>query len=214
MNTCPFHKLKAGLPELPPNIAKLPIDERGYPIPFFVAYVDGKPEFRAADPRKKMICILQKRCWVCGERVRAPFAFTIGPMCCYNTISAEPPAHIECSLWSVKGCPFLSKPKMERRDHEELSKSFGQGAGVMITRNPGAIAVWVTKNYKLVRDGDSYLFKIGVPDSVSWWREGRPATRAEVQESINTGLPLLRECGMDSETEAREGQRVAKLLPL
>ena len=40
------------LPPMPSRIAALPVDERGYPVPWFVAWIDGKPEFRCADPAK------------------------------------------------------------------------------------------------------------------------------------------------------------------
>ena len=29
------------------------------------------------------------------------------------------------------------------------------------------------------------------PEAVEWWAEGRPATRAEVAHSVDTGIPLL-----------------------
>lgn len=211
--SCPFHQLKPGLPPLTPRIAKLPVDERGYPIPFFVAYVNGKPEFRAADGKKFMQCLLQKLCWVCGQRIQSPVVFPIGPMCVLNRITAEPPSHEECAQWSVKGCPFLSKPQMTRRDHEELSKATAT-AGIMIERNPGVICLWKTRAFHTIRDGDKRLFHIGAPLAVSWWREGRMATRAEVMESVNTGLPILRGHGMDADTEAREMERLYSLLPL
>jgi hypothetical protein len=39
------------------------------------------------------------------------------------------------------------------------------------------------------------LFELFEPHRVDWYAEGRPATRAEVTASIETGVPLLRrEC--------------------
>jgi hypothetical protein len=32
---------------------------------------------------------------------------------------------------------------------------------------------------------------MGEPSQVEWWAEGRPATREEVQRSIDSGLPAL-----------------------
>jgi len=66
-------------------------------------------------------------------------------------------------------------------------------AGVMIRRNPGAVCIWVTKEFRVMREGDGVLFRLGDPEQVLWFAEGRKATRAEVLHSIETGLPLLME---------------------
>lgn len=196
MNGCPFHAhRRQDLPEpMPARIQKLPVDERGYPIPFFVDYVDGKPEFRAMDGRKFDRCLNEKLCWVCGERLKRHVAFVLGPMCTITRTSAEPPSHLECAEWSVQACPFLSKPQMKRREDELINNEMteGRGAGVAILRNPGVSAVWVTTRYTIFPDDNGPpLIEVGDPVSVSWWREGRDALREEVLASIESGLPHL-----------------------
>lgn len=191
---CPFHKVRADLPPLTERLKKLPVDERGYPVPFFVAWPDGKPEFRMADPVKWKLCYRDRLCWVCGERLGRFMAFTIGPMCLINRTTADPPAHVECAEWSVKGCPFLSKPQMVRREDEFTEANGVEPAGLMIKRNPGVTAIYITRSYKLFPDGTGRaLIKIGDPITVTWWKEGRTATRAEVDSAIETGLPFLKE---------------------
>jgi len=64
-------------------------------------------------------------------------------------------------------------------------------AGEMITRNPGVSLLWTSKAYKPVRAENGVLFDVGDPHEVSWWREGRAATRAEIMNSIESGYPLL-----------------------
>jgi hypothetical protein len=44
-----MHQLRLTLPSLPSNMRDLPVDTRGYPIPFFVQGIDGAPEFRLAN---------------------------------------------------------------------------------------------------------------------------------------------------------------------
>lgn len=193
MSKCPFphHQLRADLPPLPERFKNLPIDERGYPVPFFVKWLNGKPEFRIADGYKHKLCMIQRLCWVCGQKLVGLKTFPIGPMCSINRISSEPPSHLECAEWSVKGCPFLSKPNMKRRE-DDLTRNLSASAGIMIERNPGVTVLWTTLSYRRVSDGSGEkLFSLGDPHSLSFWSEGRTATHKEIMHGINTGLPLL-----------------------
>lgn len=178
-------------PEPPARIARLPMD-RGFHVPWFVAWIDGKPEFRAADPVKHRLAITKRLCWVCGDILGRYLTFVIGPMCAINRISAEPPCHLECARYSAAVCPFLSRPHMERREND-----LPEGAtcpGVQIRRNPGATLLWTTRGYTIVPDsGRGLLFNIGDPESTEWWAEGRAATRSEVLASVDSGLPILME---------------------
>lgn len=182
------------LPPMPPQIAARARDERGYPVPWFVAWIDGKPEFRVADGEKLLQAVEFRRCWVCGRKIHDPtFAFVIGPMCAINRTIGEPPQHRECAEFSVRACPFLSIPTAKRRE-ANMPVEGRDPAGFSIRRNPGACAIWLTKKYKLDRPtvGEpGVLFRIGNPQSVHWYCEGRRATRDEVLHSIHTGLPIL-----------------------
>jgi hypothetical protein len=179
---------------MPTRIRALPID-RGYPVPWFVQWVDGQPEFRAMDLSKFECAIHDRCCWVCGQRLGAHLAFVIGPMCAINRTSSEPPCHLECARWSAIHCPFLSRPHMVRREGNiplDLKAHKGDAA---IERNPGCAGVWITKRYTPFRApgaaGTGWLIEMGPADSVEWYAEGRPATREEVEKSIESGLPLL-----------------------
>jgi len=222
MSTCPHHHhLRPELPPLTPRIAKLPVDDRGYPVPFFVQWVDqwnqatkpgvGRPEFRMMDGDKWKRCVKEKLCWVCGEKLGAYMAFPIGPMCTINRVSSEPPSHKDCAEWSVKGCPFLSRPNMVRREDELTEADKGNVAGVMIERNPGVIAIWVAKNYNTFRANKGYLLRLDEPVSVDWYTEGRPARVGEVLKSITDGLPTLLGVCRD-EGEIRECHKMAQVV--
>ncbi len=203
-------KYRPELPKAPSRILGLPVDERGYPVPWFVAWVDGKPEFRAMDTAKFIRAIKEKRCWVCGELLGAKFAFVIGPMCAVNRISSEPPSHLECAVFSAQGCPFLTKPHMVRRENDLAPEVRDNMAGVGLKRNPGVAMVWVTKSYKMIKvpkmngHGMGYLLEIGGPLEVRCFAEGRTATREETEESIRTGLPALIAAGEVDGPEAVE----------
>jgi hypothetical protein len=186
--------IRPELEALPVRLRHLPLDARGYPVPWFVDWIDGPdgrvPEFRAMDPEKFRRAVTERRCWVCGEPLGRWLTFPIGPMCAITRTTAEPPSHLECASWSVRNCPFLSQPRMVRR--EGGMEGAEKAAGMMIMRNPGVICIWTTRGYELFNDGQGKpLITIGNPESVAWWREGRAATRAEVEDSVAGGLPIL-----------------------
>lgn len=179
------------------RIGALPRNAVGYPIPFFAATVDGQRDLREADP-KAFVAAVQGACWVCGQprrvgRRHRQDAFVIGPMCAVNRVTAEPPCHLDCAVYSVRVCPFLSRPDMVRRDTgmpEERTMP-----GIPIMRNPGVSAIWVTDKWKTFRDPikNGIMFSLEQPSlNVQWWACGRAATRTEVIAAIDSGMPALR----------------------
>lgn len=201
---------------MPERINRLPIDDRGYPVPWFVEYVNGKPDFRVIDGRKLVRAVKEKLCWICGEKLGTYLAFTIGPMCAINRTISEPPSHRECAEFSARVCPFLSLPK-KKRDEEDLPAGAVEAAGIGLKRNPGVVCVWITKGYMIMRVENGILFRIGDPLETKWYAHGRSATRAEILESINSGIPLLKaeEEGPEAVKELRRryDDVVSNLLP-
>lgn len=176
---------------MPPRIKALPLDEHNRPVPWFVDWIDGKPDFRVADGDKLVRAIKEKRCWVCGEKLGRRQCFVLGPMCAINRTTAEPPAHLECARYSVQACPFLSTPCMHRRERD-LPGGLQPAGGIMIRRNPGVTLLWVTHGYQLFGDGaGGVLLHIGEPVNIEFWRQGRAATREELFASIASGMPAL-----------------------
>ena len=186
--------LRPELGVLPKRRRHLPLDSRGYPVPWFVDWIDGEPEFRAMSVEKFKRAIKEERCWVCGDRLGKYKTFVAGPMCLINHTSAEPPSHHDCAEWSAQNCPFLVRPHMERREDDVINNE-GQGDAAIL-RNPGCSALVTTKGYRVFRAAGSatgWLIDMGEFERVEWFAEGRPATRAEVEHSVETGLPLLGE---------------------
>lgn len=195
---------------MPPRIARLPRDHRGYPIPWFVAVLDdGSRDFRIADGDKRRDAVRFSLCWVCGGPLGANLAFTIGPMCAVNRISAEPPGHYDCATYSARVCPFLATPQMVRREagKPEGITSLKDGPGIAIERNPGVALVWGTRRYDIMlldpRDSSKFLCQLGDPTHIDFWCRGRPATREEILASMESGMPLLEaSCDMDDDPAA------------
>lgn len=177
-------------PDAPPQIQALKVEARGYPVPYFVSWLAGLPEFRAVDPRKIERAHNRGLCWICGEPIAGQVkAFVIGPMCAVNRISAEPPSHPDCARFAATACPFLTKPMAKRR---HMEGAHGPPAGLMIERNPGVTLIWFCRAYRTLKEPGGLLFRIGTPHRLEWYAEGRQATRAEVLASVESGQPILR----------------------
>ena len=209
-------KYRADLPPIPQRLLRRPV-ERGYPVPWFAAKVDEHYDFRIVDARKFKPAIDYKLCWICGGRLGAHLAFTIGPMCAINRTISEPPSHRECAEWSIRACPFLTQRETRRRA-ANLPEEAREPAGVGILRQPGVVLLWIAKSYRVLRVGDGILFRIGDPVETHWFREGRDATHAEVLASIESGYPiLLSEAQADGPAAVQEleaaRERAMALLP-
>jgi hypothetical protein len=157
---------------------KLPIDARGYPVPWFVCWIDGKPDFRVADSSKMVKARQLGCCWVCGEKLGKWKTFVIGPMCAVNRTTSEPPCHDECAVFSATACPFLTLPRAQRRD-ANLPHDIKGPAGMMIERNPGVTCLWTTDRYQLFNAGNGLLYRLANPVRIEFYTERRHATRAE-----------------------------------
>lgn len=201
-----LNKVRPDLEVLPVRLRSLAIDDRGYPVPWFVAWVDGKPEFRMADQAKLGRAVRQRLCWVCGEQLGRIVTFVAGPMCGINRTSAEPPSHLECAQWSARNCPFLSNAKVRRREDEQINNDtlVAAAPGLALTRNPGVCVLWSTRGYQLWSPGNGgVLFEMGEPvGPLEFWANGRAATRAEIDGSIETGIPKLAELAEEEGEDA------------
>lgn len=183
-------ELRPGVAPVPHRMLGRPV-ERGWPVPWFCALVDGAYDFRIVGPGKFEMAIDRRLCWLCGRPLQRKLAFVIGPMCAINRTTSEPPSHCDCAAWAVRVCPFLTQ-RQQHRNAQGLPATMVAPPGEMIARQPGVALVWQTLRYTLFDDGSGgALIRIGDPIATSWHREGRAATRAEVLESIASGLPTL-----------------------
>lgn len=207
------------LPAPPRRMARLRLNPAGYPVPWFVDDGSEDPDFRVIPPGKIAYAVRHLRCWLCGTELGRMRASVIGPMCAVNRTSSEPPSHQDCGIYAAIACPFLSNPAKRRR-LGDLPEGVLPAAGVALERNPGVAVVWTSRNPRPFRppDGRGVLFNVGHPEQVLWFTEGRPATRAEAQASIASGLPVLEEAAaadgpMAVDQLARMVAAVVPLLP-
>ncbi len=211
------NQLRKGLPPLPDRIKALPIDARGYPIPWFVATIDGVRDFRVADGEKRYRAVKEELCWVCGQKLGKYKTFVIGPMCAVNRNTSEPPSHRDCAEFSVQACPFMMLPKAEYRRANLPPGS--EMLPEMLDGNPGAQCLWIATDFKTYKvDLHNWLIRIGDPVQTSWWCEGKPATRQQIIDCFDKRLPLLRDMAVAESKEAeaalnRMVRETMKLLP-
>jgi hypothetical protein len=201
---------------VPAEILELPL-ERGYPVPWFVARVNGAYDFRVLRPGAFEYALAWETCWICGKPLGAWCTFVVGPMCAVNRTSAEPPSHPECAEWAAIACPFLVRPHATRRAGG-LPDGTHEPDGIMLRRNPGVALCWHTLRGRIKLRRPHRLLDMGKPYEVSWFAHGRPATRAEIRASIESGLPALAEIAIKQGPAATRQldkyvHRAMKLLP-
>lgn len=206
---------------MPRSMQSRPRNEQGYPVPWFTPHnpETGTWDFRYMGQGKIEESVKHSLCWTCGERLSLPCAFVLGPMCAVNRTSAEPPSHVECAIYAAKACPFLARPKMERPSgHTGIVPQSDDNsiAGIALMRNPGVALVWITKHpvYNLA----IRLFDIGEPERVKWYAHSRDATREEILESMDSGIPHLMKLAQEEGDEAvaalhRQFDEAKELLP-
>jgi hypothetical protein len=178
---------------LPRRMAGLPRDHRGYVVPWFVTWEGDVPQFPIVDPKRWTRAMRNKLCWVCGQPLGRVALFVLGPMCCVNRISAEPPTHRECATYSALVCPYLCSPRMGRVPLEKVTggPTIAPG-GIMSLDNPGTCALWPTRNWHSMATMSGPLVKFGEPvERVEWYAHGRVATDTEAADSFRKGCGRL-----------------------
>jgi len=101
------------VPSIPPRIARLPKDKRGYPIPWNVLRgVDDTPIFTVNDQDKHMQALRSNLCPICGERLGKWRWFVGGIRSAFDPNGAyyDLPGHHECETFALQICPYLALP--------------------------------------------------------------------------------------------------------
>jgi hypothetical protein len=215
-SACPYHQSLTGI-ETPARIRALPVDQRGYPVPRFVAWFDGKPDHRVIDPAYVHRCIRDRVCWICGEPLGRTGFFAFGPACALEQTTGEPPMHRGCAEYAVRACPFLSRPTAHRRraamppDDLIVSEQHIEG-------NPGVTVLWGTKDWTPfthpgLKMNGGILFRFGEPVEVLWYTEGRLARRVEAVAALTRAGGDLATVGVPASEIARRTRALDAVLP-
>lgn len=96
---------------VPRIMRDVPRDNRGFPVPYHlrpVGFTEGDPaDLRVLNGQALYLCLVERRCGICGRRLNHRLVFSGGPFCVMNRVFTEPPLHEECARYAMHVCPFL-----------------------------------------------------------------------------------------------------------
>lgn len=187
------------------RMTHLPLESRGYPVPWFVQWFNDKPDFRVVDGNKFRQAVRFNNCWICGERLGSRKTFVLGPMSALSRVTSEPGSHYECAQFAVVACPFLVLPASQYKQ-TPLPEGARIPAGEFSTRNPGVCALWTATTFKVTQGP---LIEVGEPSHVEWWHKGNYATRKVVRSSIDEGVTEAWKLG-----DSYQSQRIDYLIEM
>jgi len=98
---------------VPDRMKHLPLDPRGYPIPFTVLRdAAGKAHFTINETPLTLRVLNEDLCAICGKPLLRGRWFVGGPASAFDPRGAyvDPPAHQECARYALKVCPYLATP--------------------------------------------------------------------------------------------------------
>lgn len=156
---------------MPPAVARLDKDRRGYPIPASVQFVNGVPDFAAVDPQKWLRLYKIRGCGICGQAMHGRVFFVGGPLCETNRLFYDHPMHEDCAKYALMVCPFLAIPKMAYRKHVGDAVSILKSVS---TNKPDLFMLGKTKGYTLMQNGSEILMHAQPWESIEWWQNGAP----------------------------------------
>jgi hypothetical protein len=95
---------------IPPKMRRLPLDPRGYPVPYIVQRdLDHRPFFVINDAVKSHGCATRGLCSICGGKLERDIWLIGGPGAAFHEHGAylDPPMHYTCATYALRVCPYL-----------------------------------------------------------------------------------------------------------
>lgn len=191
--------------EMPPSIAALDRDHRGYPIPFVVTRSeDGQPYFAANDSRKTLLAAIQRLCHICGQELPPNPWFVGGPGNALGNgdkaVYIDGPLHQECMHYALRVCPYLtqlvSKPLELKGMRKKLnSQGYMTVETTMVPGIPPVFLALQAWNYDFIRENGNIVYFIPKPyKKVEYWKDGHLYDKREGErESKKHSRSVLKE---------------------
>jgi hypothetical protein len=184
--------------QLPPRIARLPVDKRGYPIPWNVLRAeDGTPFFTVNDDRKAWRAVREGLCPICGEHLGRWRWLAGGPRSAFDPGGCylDLPMHRECAEFALATCPYLALPKyLGRIDVPNPAKLPPEACFLLdetvIPERPEVFVAVVSEKIELLDRGALIPYLKPLRPFVEWtyWRHGRQITEDEAMPFLRAAL--------------------------
>lgn len=180
--------------EKPTRIAKLPLDNRGFPIPWNVQRdIDGNPMFTVNDQVKHVLALTGDLCPLCGEANQQIRWFVGGPMSAFDPNGAyfDLPGHKSCIEYALQVCPYLTAKNYTHRidviDPDKIPED--TIALVDFTQIPGRpeVFVMVASAGTLIISHNPMTIYVKPKEPIlgyRYWRKGVRLTKKEAQQII------------------------------
>lgn len=189
---------------VPERMEHLPLDHRGYPVPFNVAHdKDGKPLFAVNNPEKEMKCLTELRCPICGgdlhdEDPNVGMWFVGGPLSALVPGGSylALPGHEECTRYAMKVCPYMAAPRYGApigmhqlpegmKGYDPSTPGLAQRPAVHVRVH--AFSYSVSGRQGPVGNLEFILTPIKPFIDMDFWRHGEKISKREAQTLIRAG---------------------------
>lgn len=187
---------------MPENIALLPVNDDGFPIPHFVAdesETGQERDIRVASARKMIECHKKRRCWICGKIMRkrvelraggfgwewTELAWIGGPLAIKNRAYTDYAAHEECAVYAAKVCPHLNDPSHKYAGKRELPEGSRPPEGA-IMRHPHVVVIAMSDTYEAVRVRQDIIFRPEKITRVRYFYKAEEITAAKSAEILTS----------------------------
>jgi hypothetical protein len=191
---------------IPDLMRKLPLDHRGYPIPFIVLRDDtGRPHFTINDTRKVAYTLKHDLCGICGEKLHRGRWMVGGPMSAFHPDGTyiDGPLHADCMRYAMQACPYLGAPNYSKRiDDATLKKENATSISALVNQTmipdrPKLFVAVMTLQIEIYPSmaGTFYLKPKRPYRQVEFWRSGQIVCHEEavliVREVLDAPIPEL-----------------------
>lgn len=159
---------------IPDCMSHLPLDARGYPIPYSVlAKTNGTPDFRVIDQVKWVQCVVYRLCALTGHPLKDRMAFVGGPLSMQSRCFTDAAMLPEAAEYAIQVCPFLAAPKFG------YAKMIAAETGTKLTVNnsmslarPEKFGLGITTGYRTMLHHGEDMIRADEFLSVEFWKEG------------------------------------------